>query len=65
MKLWPVQLQQILRQRMTATLVCDAPHMALFNRKRPRGVIVHGDRGSQYCWLEHRALLEAHGLIGA
>ena len=51
-------------ERMTATLVCDALRMALF-RRRPRGVIMHTDRGSQYCSLEHRALLEAHGLIAS
>lgn len=34
--------------RMTATLVCDALRMALFKRKRPTGVIVHSDRGSQF-----------------
>jgi transposase InsO family protein len=52
-------------ERMTATLVCDALRMALFRRKMPRGVIVHSDRGSQYCSHEHRALLEAHGLIAS
>jgi transposase InsO family protein len=52
-------------QRMTATLVCDALRMALFRRKMPREVIVHSDRGSQYCSREHRALLEDHGLIAS
>ncbi len=51
--------------RMTAGLVRDALQMALFNRKLPRGVIVHSDRGSQYCSHEHRALLGAHGLIAS
>lgn len=45
-------------ERMTATLVCDALRMALFRRQRPRGVIVHSDRGSQYCSHEHHTLLE-------
>lgn len=36
-------------ERMTATLVCDALRMALWRRKNPKGVIVHSDRGSQYC----------------
>lgn len=52
-------------ERMTATLVCDALRMALFRRKRPRGTIMHTDRGSQYCSREHRALLDAHGLIAS
>lgn len=51
--------------RMTATLVCDALRMALFRRKRPRGVIMHTDRGSQYCSREHRALLDQHGLVAS
>jgi putative transposase len=51
-----------LSDRMTATLVCDALRMAVFRRQRPRGVIVHSDRGSQYCWREHRTLLDEYGL---
>ena len=51
--------------RMTATLVCDALRMALFRRKRPRGVIMHTDRGSQYCSGEHRALLAQNGLVAS
>ena len=52
-------------ERMTAPLVCDALRMALFRRQRPRGVIVHSDRGSQYCSHEHRALLDQHGLLAS
>ena len=52
-------------ERMPAALVCDALHMALFQRKMPRGVIMHTDRGSQYCSHEHRALLDEHGLIAS
>lgn len=52
-------------ERMTAALVCDALRMALFRRKRPRGLIMHTDRGSQYCSREHRALLDAHGLVAS
>lgn len=51
--------------RMTATLVCDALRMALFRRKRPHGVIMHTDRGSQYCSREHRSLLDLNGLIAS
>ncbi|WP_425508274.1 IS3 family transposase [Tahibacter amnicola] len=51
--------------RMTATLVCDALRMALFRRQRPRGVIIHSDRGSQYCSREHRALLAENGLVAS
>lgn len=51
--------------RMTARLVCDALKMALFRRKRPRGVIMHTDRGSQYCSREHRDLLDANRLVAS
>ena len=49
--------------RMPTSLVCDALRMALFQRKMPRGVVMHTDRGSQYCSREHRDLLDEHGLI--
>jgi transposase InsO family protein len=52
-------------ERMTASLVCDALRMALFRRKRPRGVIMHTDRGSQYCSREHRSVLDLNGLIAS
>jgi transposase InsO family protein len=52
-------------ERMTADLVCDALQMAVFKRKRPKGVIVHSDRGSQYCSHAYRQLLEQHQLQGS
>lgn len=50
-------------ERMTSTLVMDALQMALWRRKMPRGVIVHSDRGSQYCSYDYQRLLANHGLI--
>ena len=52
-------------ERMTARLTCDALRMALWRRKRPRGVIVHSDRGSQYCAHDYRRLLRDNGLIAS
>jgi len=49
--------------RMTATLVCDALTMALWNRKMPTGVTVHSDRGSQYCSAIYQKLLNKHKLV--
>jgi putative transposase len=49
--------------RMTAKLVCDALQMALWRRKLPRDVIVHSDRGSQYCSFEYQKLLANNGMI--
>jgi transposase InsO family protein len=52
-----------LSERMTATLVCDALTMALWRRKRPTKVIVHSDRGSQYCGKEYQKLICDYDLI--
>jgi len=50
-------------ERMTADLVCNALTMALWRRRIPKGVIVHSDRGSQYCSKDYQSLLEKHELI--
>ena len=52
-----------MRDRMTTTLVADALKMALYRRKFPKKVIVHSDRGSQYCSREYQALLSKHNLV--
>jgi len=50
-------------ERMTAQLVCDALQMALWRRRMPTGVIVHSDRGGQYCSAVYQALLQRHELL--
>jgi len=50
-------------ERMTAQLVCDALKMAMWRRHMPTNVIVHTDRGSQYCSAAYQNLLKEHGLI--
>lgn len=50
-------------ERMTSKLVCDALRMALGQRGTPKGVLVHSDRGSQYCSEEYQRLLRQHGLV--
>ena len=50
-------------KRMKAGLVCDALQMALWRRRMPKGVIVHSDRGSQYCSRMYQAILAKHDLI--
>jgi len=49
--------------RMKKQLVCDALSMALWRRGFPREVIVHTDRGSQYCSNQYQQLLKDNGLI--
>lgn len=50
-------------ERMTVDLVSDALTMALWRRKMPKGVIVHSDRGSQYCAHAYQRLLRNNQLI--
>lgn len=50
---------------MTAQLACDALQMALWRRKRPKNVIVHTDRGGQYCSGDYQSLLKRHNLQGS
>jgi putative transposase len=54
-----------LNERMTAQLVCDALNMAIRNQKPPQSLIVHSDRGSQYCSHEYRNILEKHSFQGS
>ncbi|MGQ7148321.1 DDE-type integrase/transposase/recombinase, partial [Escherichia sp. SS-MK2] len=42
-----------------------ALQMALWRRKRPRNVIVHTDRGGQYCSADYQAQLKRHNLRGS
>lgn len=51
--------------RMTAQLAGSALQMALWLRKRPENVIVHSDRGGQYCSADYQALLKRHNLHGS
>ncbi|MDF1760065.1 MAG: DDE-type integrase/transposase/recombinase [Coxiellaceae bacterium] len=41
-------------KRMKKDFVCDALMMALFKRKYPQGVIIHSNRGSQYCSKKYK-----------
>jgi putative transposase len=48
--------------RMTTTLVLDALRMAWFRRRPEAGLIVHSDRGSQYCSGDFQRALKAYGM---
>lgn len=52
-----------LSERMTSMLVIDALQTALWSRGMPKNVIVHSDRGSQYCSAAYQNLLHQHHLI--
>jgi len=51
--------------RITAEPAYDALQMALWRRKRPQNVIVHTDRGGQYCSADYQARLKRHNLRGS
>lgn len=48
--------------RMTKKLVTDALRMAWFRRRPAPGLIVHSDRGSQYCSKMFQDALKAYGM---
>ena len=52
--------------RLRSALVCDALQMALWQRRPPKGQLVHhSDRGVQYASKVFRKLLNAHGIEGS
>lgn len=48
--------------RVKAGLVRDALEMVLWHRRMPKGVVVHSDRGSQYCSRQYQDILAKHDL---
>ena len=54
-----------LSERMTADLVCNALSMAIRNHKPFEGLIVHSDRGSQYCSHEYCNMIKKYGFQGS
>lgn len=51
-----------LSSRMTADLVCTALQLAIHTRQPPEGLIMHTDRGSQYCSTQYQDLLRQHSI---
>jgi hypothetical protein len=54
-----------LSSRMTADIVVQALNMAIKRRKPTKGLIVHSDRGSQYCSHAYRDLITQHQFVGS
>ena len=54
-----------LSSRMTADIVVQALTMAIKRRKPMKGLIVHSDRGSQYCSHIYRDLIAQHQFVGS
>ncbi|MDH4903656.1 IS3 family transposase [Psychrobacter pocilloporae] len=54
-----------INKRMTADLVCRALNMAIKNKRPTQGLIVHSDRGSQYCSHAYHKIIEQHKFTGS
>ena len=54
-----------INKRMTADLVCQALTNAIKYKRPTKGLIVHSDRGSQYCSHQYRQIIAKHGLEGS
>ena len=52
-----------LSHRMTADLVCTALQIAIHTRQPSEGLIMHTDRGSQYCSQQYQDLLSQHSIV--
>jgi transposase InsO family protein len=51
--------------RMKADLVCGALNMALFRRNFPSGVIIHSDKGSQFCSKQFQDIIKDNWLLSS
>ena len=49
-------------KRMTKSLVCQSLFRAVAAKRPSPGLVHHSDRGSQYCALEYRKLLDQFGM---
>ena len=54
-----------INKRMTADLVYKALNMAIKNKRPSQGLIVHSDRGSQYCSYAYHRIIKQHQFTGS
>ncbi len=54
-----------INKRMTADLVCRALNIAVKNKRPTKGLIVHSDRGSQYCSHAYHKIIKQHQFTGS
>ena len=54
-----------INKRMTADLVCRALNMAVKNKSPSQGLIVHSDRGSQYCSHAYHKIIKQYHFKGS
>jgi transposase InsO family protein len=54
-----------INKRMTTDLVCRALNMAIKNKRSSRDLVVHSDRGSQYCSNAYHKIIKQHQCKGS
>ena len=54
-----------INKRMIADLVCSALNMAIKNKRLSQELIVHSDRGSQYCSHPYHKIIKQHQFVGS
>ena len=54
-----------INKRMTADLVYKALNMAIKNKRPSQGLIMHSDRGSQYCSYVYHRIIKQHQFTGS
>ena len=54
-----------LNKRVKADLFCEALNKAIKYKHPAKGLIVHSDRGSQYCSHKYRQIIEEQGFTGS
>jgi len=52
-------------ERITKNLVCQSLFCGVAEKRPQRGLIHHSGRGSQYCALEYRQLLDQFGMVAS
>lgn len=54
-----------LKKRMAADLVCQALNNAIRYKRPAKGLILHSDRGRQYCSHQYRQIIQKHGFANS
>lgn len=54
-----------MNERMTQSLVAQALFRAVANKRPAKGLVLHSDRGSQYCAHDYQKLLRQFGMTAS
>ena len=54
-----------INKRMTVDLVCQALNVVIKNKRPSKGLVIHSDRGSQYCSHTYHKVIKQHQFTGS